>query len=328
MTNAPEIAPKNNGQHIVFVAYNDVQPLDLFGPYQVFALANREGVSPPYNLTVVSQAGDAVRTDSGPNIAVNCGFNDVKSADTLIIPGGRGVAAATTSTGFVNGIRRIANKSARVCSVCTGAYVLAEAGYLEGRKATTHWRQIEDFRKQFPGIEVLENPIFVNDGHIWTSAGVTAGIDLALALVEQDHGHNISASIASDLVVYIRRPGNEPQSSAPMQVQNRDRISNDFGKLCMACMSEPQQNWSIEKMASVSGYSTRTFQRKFRDAFDVTPAVWLEQIRVRQAKTMLLTSNAKQQDIAILCGFRSAEQMRVAFHRQFGAPPSSLREKF
>jgi len=310
---------------IVFVIYDGFQPLDLFGPYQVFAMANRGELEPIYSLKIASQTGLPVMTDTGLELSVNGAIEDFSDIDTIIVVGGIGVHSACDSKVFVADVKQLAEVARRTCSVCTGAFLLAQAGCLDGRQATTHWKEIPRFQSQFGTVEVLPDPIYVQDGSTWTSAGVTAGIDLALALLEADQGSAVSSMVASHLVVYLRRPGNEPQASALMKIQSSEYVDSGYEGLATTCLNRLSESWTVERMAEECGQTVRTFYRKFHSAFDMTPAVWIENMRVRQASTMLKTSETNQQDIAILCGFTSEEQMRVAFHRRIGKTPGNVR---
>ncbi|MBR0896777.1 GlxA family transcriptional regulator [Bradyrhizobium tropiciagri] len=317
------IAPKR----VVFLAYEGHQPLDLVGPLQVFALANREGAAPGYEIIVAAMQRGRVDASAGPSLVVDHGLEALGSADTLVIPGGPGVEAAARERQLVQALRRTAGSIRRVCTVCTGSFLLAETGLLSGKRATTHWRSCADLAAKYPDIEVLSDPIFVHDGGFWTSAGVTAGIDMALALVEDDCGQAMAARVARDLVVYLRRPGGQAQFSEPLALQQRSN-QGDYGKLIELVESTLNRSWSIDELAKTAGQSPRTFQRRFTEAVGRSPAVAIETLRISRARLMLETTRAPLTVVASRCGFGSQEQMRRAFHRQLGVTPGWIREHF
>ncbi|MGY4238338.1 transcriptional regulator GlxA family with amidase domain [Bradyrhizobium sp. USDA 4449] len=326
MTNSPLNAPQRT-KRVVFLAYHDHQPLDLVGPLQVFALANREQASMAYDIMVAAEQAGPVRGASGPTLLVENGLDVLDGADTVLVPGGPGVTAASLNTTLINAIRRNIRTVRRLCSVCTGAFLLAEAGALDGRKATTHWQSCSELSRRYPDIEVHNSPIFVHDRGVWTSAGVTAGIDMALALVELDYGYDLAARISKNMVVYLRRPGGQAQFSEPLILQSHAQ-SGGYSPLIEAISSSLRKNWSIENLASAAGQSPRTFQRRFSAAMGRPAKAVVESIRVSRAKLLMETTKTRPSAIAYRCGFGSEEQMRRAFHRQLGLAPSSFRSFF
>ncbi|WP_050419069.1 GlxA family transcriptional regulator [Bradyrhizobium tropiciagri] len=326
MTKKPPFAPTGL-KRVVFLVYPDHQPLDLVGPLQAFALANREGATPGYELIIAAGSRGRLEASVGPTLLIEHGLEALQNADTLIIPGGPGVQAALRDTNLVNAVRQAARSTRRVCTVCTGAFLLAESGALSGKKATTHWRNCADLASRFPDIDVLNDPIFVRDGAIWTSAGVTAGIDMALALVEEDYGQTIAARVARNLVVYLRRPGGQAQFSEPLALQQQSG-PGDYGRLMELVEASLNRTWSIGELARTVGQSPRTFQRRFTEAFGHAPASAIERLRVSRARLMLETTMATPATVAARCGFRSQERMRRAFHRQLGVTPGWIREHF
>jgi len=317
------IAPRR----VVFLAYADHQPLDLVGPLQVFALANREGAAPGYEIVIAATQRGRVEASAGPSLMVDHGLEVLDGADTLIVPGGPGVKAAAREARLLKALRRAAGSIRRICTVCTGAFLLAETGLLTGKKATTHWRSCNELAARYPRITVLSDPIFVRDGAIWTSAGVTAGIDMALALVEGDYGQALAARIARNLVVYLRRPGGQAQFSEPLALQQKSN-PGDYGRLIELVESSLNRSWTIDELAKTSGQSSRTFQRRFTEAIGQSPAAAVELLRVSRARLMLETTNAPPAVVASRCGFGTQEQMRRAFHRRLGVTPGWVREHF
>ena len=326
MTKSTHFAPKQP-QRTVFVAYGEHQPLDLVGSLQVFAVANREGAALGYEIVIAAEEPGRVDAAAGPSLVVEHGLEALAGADTVVIPGGPGIEAAVKRDHLVLALRRAAGSARRICAVCTGAFLLAAAGALAGRKATTHWRSCAELAARYPGIEVLNDPIFVRDGSVWTSAGVTAGIDMALALVEEDHGHDLAARVARDLVVYLRRPGGQAQFSEPLALQQQSRPGH-YGRLLDQVASSLRRAWTVADLAAASGQSPRTFQRQFTETVGQSPGAAIRALRVSRARLMLETTDGPQSVIASRCGFRSEEQMRRAFHRQFGVAPGSIRDAF
>jgi transcriptional regulator GlxA family with amidase domain len=325
-TKHPPFAPIAS-QRVVFLAYPDHQPLDLVGPLQVFAFANREGATPGYEIVIAAMQRGRVEASAGPSLIVDHGLEALDGADTLVVPGGPGVEAATRETHLVQALRRAAGSIRRVCTVCTGVFLLAETGLLTGKKATTHWGSCVDLAAKYPDIDVLNDPIFVRDGAIWTSAGVTAGIDMALALVEEDYGQALAARIARNLVVYLRRPAGQAQFSEPLSLQQRSN-PGDYGSLIELVESSLNRSWTIDELAKKSGQSPRTFQRRFTETVGQSPAAAIELLRVSRARLMLETTNTPPAVVSSRCGFGSQEQMRRAFHRQLGVTPGWIREHF
>lgn len=323
MSKSPPFVPHVE-RRVVAVAFDDHQPLDIVGPMQVFNLANREGIQPLYEVRVVAEVPGRVRVAAGPDIVVDDDLSLLQLADTVIVPGGPGVGSAAQSMALRRALNASRGRARRICSVCTGAFVLASAGLLAGRRATTHWEKCGELARLHRDVEVLTSPIYVNDGDVWTSAGVTAGIDMALALVEQDHGHVIAARIARKLVVYLRRPGGQPQSSEMLAMQ--ERAGNGlYLELMNRVASTLYRPWSIEELADAVGQTPRTFQRRFREAMGCSAFVAVQDLRLARARLLLETTDALTATISNKCGFASEEQMRRAFRRKFGAPPASFR---
>nr|WP_275691449.1 MULTISPECIES: DJ-1/PfpI family protein [Burkholderiaceae] len=317
----------NEPRLVTFVVYDEYQPLDIAGPMQVFALANREMSSPAYTLITVSEVPGRVRASAGPDIVVDADLKTLDQADTIVVPGGTGVERACASRTLTSSISGSQATARRLCSVCTGAFLLAAAGVLDDRRATTHWEKCDALRSRYPKIRVEESPIFVNDGNVWTSAGVTAGIDMALALVEEDHGYRVAASVAKKLVVYLRRPGGQAQFSETLVMQEKAGAA-EFSPLMAKVSAALHKTWSVEELASAAGQTSRTFQRRFRLAMGCSPFVAVQELRLSRARIMLETTTSGTAIIADRCGFASEEQMRRAFQRKFGLPPSAFRSFF
>ena len=315
------------------------QLLDIAGPAEILAqagyLRGREAGtddnrSPLYAVfcLIVPEPGSPA-TSAG--LALQSTVTETEALawtdlDTLIVVGSEGARRRCTETAIRTLTQRLAANAQRVVGVCTGAFILAEAACLRGRKVTTHWRWCDELRRRHPDLSVDPEPIYVRDGNVWTSAGITAGMDLTLALAEADHGHTLALAVARELVMFLRRPGGQKQFSTVLSAQTS--LSVRLADL-MAWMGENlHRPLSVETLAARAGLSPRQFARAFRAETGVTPARMLEQLRVETARRMLETDQAGVSDIAARCGFRADETMRRAFLRHLAVPPGNYRNMF
>jgi transcriptional regulator GlxA family with amidase domain len=313
-------------REIVILGFEGAQSLDVTGPLEVFATAERLSAG-RYATKIVSPDGEPFASGSGLRVAPDGALDGARgSIDTLVVAGGPGVSTARRDPTVVASIGAAAGRSRRVASVCTGAFLLAEAGLLEGRRAATHWSAVDRLVARHPGIEVDPDSIFVRDGDVWTSAGVTAGIDLALALVEEDHGRATALEIARWLVVFAKRPGGQAQFSAPLAAQLAERPPIRAAQ--ELARTQPASNLTVEALAGHAQMSVRGFARAFRREVGVTPAAYVEAVRVEQAVQMLQTTSAGAEQIAAACGFGTAETLRRAFKRRMGVTPGEYRDRF
>src|SRR5262245_46608947 len=306
---------------IVILVYDGAQPIDVAGPLQAFATANEEAGGKAYRLKVAAVRRGTLDLTGGLRVLVT---QPPSRADTLVVPGGPGVYAAKAAPSQIAAVRRLARHTRRVCSVCTGAFLLAEAGLLDNRQAVTHWRACARLAAEYPNIRVLSDPIWVRDDHIWTSAGVTAGIDLTLALIEADLGAPVALQVAKRLVVYMRRPGGQAQHSAPLALQSADA----FGPLIEWVRANLHKPLTVEQLADRSGMAPRSFHRHFVARTRLTPAKASERLRLDQARTLIETTNLSLVTIAARVGFGSEERLRRSFNRTLGVAPNQYRERF
>jgi transcriptional regulator GlxA family with amidase domain len=334
MPKTPRSPPKGiraaETQRVVEVlAYPSVQLLDVTGPLQVFASANehviQSGNPAPYLLRVVAKGDPSVTASAGLAIAADPLPRSGKAADTLIIAGGPGVEAASADPDLVEWVRQRAAKARRVASVCTGAFLLAASGALDGRRAATHWSVCKEFAARYPAVRVEADPIFVRDGSVWTSAGVTAGIDLALALVEQDLGRTVALAVARYLVVFLKRPGGQAQFSEALSLQSAE---DEFGALHDWINKHLADEISLPALADRAGMSERSFSRHYAEATGLTPARAVERLRVEAARRLLSESRLPVKRISQRCGFGSEETMRRSFLRVLSATPQDYRARF
>jgi transcriptional regulator GlxA family with amidase domain len=327
MPNNPQISP--NPRQIEFLAFPDVQILDVTGPLQVFASANRltreAGHPEPYALTVVSPTTEPVVSSAGLALLAQPLPPADQPLDTLVIAGGIGVDQARSNLDLLAWVQTRATVTRRVTSVCSGAFLLAATGLLDGRRATTHWSRCAELAAEFPAIRVEDDPIFINDGTIWTSAGVTAGIDMALALVEADLGRTLATAVARHLVVFAKRPGGQAQFSAGLALAGSDAT---FDELHDWMKRNLRGNLAVPALADRAGMSERSFLRHYRQVTGTTPARAVERVRVEAARQALGETGLPVKRIAQNCGFGSEETMRRSFMRILAVPPHAYRERF
>ena len=311
------------------LAFPAVQLLDVTGPLQVFASTNdivaQAGGARPYAVRVVASGGTSVTASAGLGLATQPLPPVEAPIDTLVVAGGQGVEAASADPALVGWVRARAGQARRTASVCTGAYLLAAAGVLDGRRAATHWSFCADLARRYPAIRVESDPIFVQDGPVWTSAGVTSGIDLTLALVEQDLGRAVALAVARYLVMFLKRPGGQAQFSAALSLQAAE---DRFGALNDWIGANLAKDLSLSALAAQAGMSERSFSRHYAEATGLTPARAVERLRIEEARRLLSETRLPVKRIAQRCGFGSEETMRRSFFRLLAASPQDYRERF
>lgn len=303
--------------------FEDFQLLDAAGPISVFEMPVRGMSPPPYRLTVYSTMGGPVRASSGVSLCSEK-LSDDLVLDTLVVSGGEGTRHAMRDMEFLNAIKDLSGRTRRTTSVCSGAILLAAAELLDGRRATTHWRRCPDMARHFPEVIVEADRIFVQDGKFWTSAGITAGIDLALALVEDDLGPDVARRAARELVVHHRRHGGQSQFSVMQDVK---LLSGRFDSLIDWIRTHLASDLKVEQIAEQAGMSPRNFARVFRSETGTTPARFVEKLRLESARQHVETTSISLHQIALDTGFGDAERMRTAFIRAYGQPPMVLRRQ-
>jgi transcriptional regulator GlxA family with amidase domain len=308
-------------RRVVIAAFPDCMSLDVVGPAEVFATAGA------YEVEVVAPEAEPIFFSNGMRVLPACAMRDVRGAiDTLVVAGGAGTRRAATDPDVVEWVRSAAKRSRRVTSVCSAAFVLAEAGLLDGRRATTHWQWCDTLARMYPAVDVERDSIFVVDGSTYTSAGVTAGMDLALALVEEDLGAEAAREVAQQLVVFLRRPGGQSQFSAQIATPAAER--EPLREVQSWIAANPGADLSVAALADRAAMSPRNFARAFRRETGLTPAAYVESVRVEQARIALEGSTAQVETIARHCGFGTVETMRRAFHRRLGIGPAAYRSRF
>lgn len=333
MPRSPRSQPRRSRPDAVRVvevlAYPAVQLLDVTGPLQVFASANEHvtagGGTAPYVLRMVAKGGEGVTASAGIGLSARPLPRMSVAVDTLMIAGGPGVEAAMADPVLMAWLRARTRTARRVASVCTGAFLLAASGVLDGRRAATHWSYCADLARRFPAVRVESDPIFVRDGSIWTSAGVTAGIDLALALVEQDLGRTVALAVARYLVMFLKRPGGQAQFSTALSLQTAE---DRFGALHDWIGRHLAGDLSLPALAVQAGMSERTFSRRYVEATGLTPVHAVERLRVEAARRLLSETRLPVKRISQRCGFGSEETMRRSFLRLLAATPQDYRARF
>lgn len=326
------MAKNNHGTYrIVVTAYEGVSLLDLSGPLEAFRVASSFGVKKgnriTYECKVVSAKGGRVRTADGIDIVTEPAAKIArKPIDTLIVPGAFDVEAVTKDRALVQWVRRMSPRCKRICSVCIGSFMLADAGILEGKRAATHWMHTARLASKHPKVKVEPDAIFVHDGRVWTSAGVTSGIDLALALIEQDAGRDVAIHVARILVVYLKRAGGQSQYSALLAAQADD--SDKFAELEKWIAENLTVDLRVETLAERAFMSPRNFARLYAEHRGRTPAKAVEAIRLDTARRRLEETKERIEKIAAECGFSGEEQMRAAFVRNLNISPRDYRKRF
>jgi transcriptional regulator GlxA family with amidase domain len=324
----PAVASIGQPRRVVILAFPGVQPLDVIGPAEVFAGADQLVGSNAYSVEVVAKDPEPIMTRSrGFGLVPKTTIARCRGPiDTLIVAGGFGVEKAQDDAELIRWIRSAARRSRRVASVCTGAFLLAGAGLLEGRRVTTHWSGTAELAAEHPELTVDPNPIFVRDGNIWTSAGVTSGMDLSLALVEEDLGREVAVEIARWLVVFLQRPGGQAQFSSHLSTQLAER--RPLRELQGWIADNLEADLRVEALAERAAMSPRNFARFFRRETGMTPAAYVEVLRVERARQLLEEVADPVEVIATHCGFGTPETMRRAFARRVGVAPAEYRARF
>jgi transcriptional regulator GlxA family with amidase domain len=311
---------------VLILAVDGAQSLDVMGPVEALETANAIADSLAYRVEVVTPRGRSVRLSNGLTLSAAPLPDPPPRHDTLLVAGGVGARAAVQGHDVVDWVAAASRRARRTASVCTGAYLLAEAGLLDGRRATTHWRYCGALARRHPQISMNPDAIYVRDGDLWTSAGVTAGIDLTLALIEEDLGRAIALAVAQELVVFLKRPGGQSQFSQALAAQ--EAIRPALRELQAWIAGNVDADLSVAALADRAHLSERSFARAFRRETGQTPAAYVEALRIERARVLLEDGAESLETVARATGFRSAEVLRRAFHRHLGVSPAAYRERF
>ena len=312
------------------IGYDRVQALDLIGPSDAFTIAVAEDemgkLRPCYEVIVIGLTGKPFRAESGVVFQPQTSLRNAPALDTLIIPGGRGARIGQSSELIARWIATRAKRIRRIASVCTGVYALARTGFLDGRRVTTHWRFANDLACRFPKLNVDHDALFLKDGPFYTSGGVTASVDLSLALIEEDYGPRVALSVARELVVFLKRSGGQKQYSEPLefQINSADRFSD----LASWMVEHVRSDLSLDALAKRVCLSPRHFARRFKGVFGGTPAAFVKNLRLDEARRRLTERTQTIENVATSVGFKSDDAFRHAFLRRFGVRPSIYRSRF
>ena len=312
------------------IGYDGVQALDIIGPSDAFTIAEIETDNgqrrPCYEVIIIGITNKPFRAESGVSFQPHTTLRNAPTLDTLIIPGGRGARIGKSGNLIAKWISSRAKRIRRIASVCTGVYALAPTGLLDGRRVTTHWRFANDVARRFPKLNVDHDALFLKDGPFYTAGGITASVDLALALIEEDYGPRVALAVARELVVFLKRSGGQKQYSEPLefQINSTDR----FADLASWMVEHMRGDLSLDALAKRVCLSPRHFVRRFKQAFGGTPAAFVENLRLDEARRRLSERTQTIENVASSVGFQSDDVFRRAFQRRFGVKPSSYRSRF
>lgn len=314
-----------------YLLFEGALGLDITGPLEVFytatkILERKQQFNKGYSSRFVGLGTPSVHLSSGLEICTDTELSTAQPTDFFIIPGGKEIRELLTDTNFVASVRKHALESKRIISVCEGAFLLAETGLADNHQVTTHWNSAEDLQKRYPRVKVVADAIYSKSKNLYTSAGVTAGIDLALAIVEEDFGMTIAMEVARNLVLYYRRPGNQTQFSSLLQTQFS--AGSRFAALLNWLMEHLQESINVARMAEIATMSERNFARLFKQETNCTPNKYLELLRIDRARELISNGTDSLDQITVMCGFGTEETMRKAFLRRFGVTPSQFKLHF
>ncbi len=317
-------------KHVVILGYDGIMGLDLVGPMEAFGSARlnspKAGAGACYRVTIAALEAKTFRSEFGLTITAEKSLSGIDEADTLLIPGGRGLRESNGHRKLTAWLQKNAGSIRRIASICTGIYGLAPSGLLNGRTVATHWRHTADLAKRYPALKVNSGSLYVRDGKFWTAAGVTAGIDLSLALIEEDFGSEVALSVARDLVVYMKRSGGQEQYSEPLQFQIQSR--SRFADLLPWILSHLEHDLSVETLAARVSLCPRQFSRRFTHEFGSSPASFVRRLRLDEARRRLSAPECTVEGVALSVGFSDGDNFRRAFERSFAIAPSVYRGRF
>jgi transcriptional regulator GlxA family with amidase domain len=317
-------------KHIVIVGYDDITSLDLSGPLEAFSSAviedSRGRKQPCYKVTIAALGAKTFQSESGLRMTGSCFLSSLRNIDTLIVPGGLGMRTSPSGPRLAGWISKRVGTIRRIASVCTGIYGVAVTGLLNGRRVTTHWKFADDLATRFPELKVDASGLYIRDGKFYTSAGITAGIDLSLALIEEDFGPQVALAVARELVVYVKRPGGQEQFSEPLKFQIAS--TSRFADLTAWMLGHLDGNLSVEALAERVNLCPRQFSRRFRVEFKSSPAAFVQRLRLDEARQRLSAPGCSVESVANSVGFGDPDSFRRAFVQRYGVAPHQYRSRF
>lgn len=313
-------------RHIGFIGFDGITALDMVGPLEAFDAANSANGSNFYKTLILSPAGKPFRSGASMVMNADASFGDAPPLDTIVVPGGAGLRKPEVTSTVVAFLKQRERRTRRIVSVCTGLYALAQAGFLNGRRATTHWQFAQAFSQKFPDVNIEPDAIYIRDGKFYTSAGVTAGIDLSLALISDDLGRSVALQVARELVVYLKRSGGQTQFSEPLKFQSK--AGSEFSDLAAWMLRNLNKDLSVQVLSERVKLGPRHFSRKFKQAFGQTPADYVEVLRLDEARRRLAQPGRSIKGIGESLGYSSGDAFRRAFERHFGIGPKTFQSQF
>ncbi len=319
----------NRVKRIGMLGFDGVAAIDMTGMLEAFHVANDTERGAPvsrYATQIVGLRGGPFVAESGVRFLPDITIDAAPEFDTIVVPGGSGLQQPQTNAKVAGWLRERVDGTRRMVSICTGLYGLAADGLMDGRRATTHWDHAVDAAQRFPRVTIEPDAIFVKDGPFYSSGGMTAGIDLALALIDEDHGASVALATARRMVVYMQRSGGQQQYSEPLRFETR--VGDRLADLVNEMAGHLDQDWTVDEMAERARLGVRHFTRRFRALFDESPAAYLERLRLDEARTRLASGTEGMDGIASAIGFRNSDAFRRAFERRFGVTPSTYRRRF
>jgi transcriptional regulator GlxA family with amidase domain len=333
LQNISQAAMSGRQHRILLVGFPPAQMLDISGPLDVFTIANElseaMGRRAPYDISLAGPTAGMLMTTSGVALQAAFSLFDMTlRPDTLLICGGRGARISSRDARLVNALATLCDRADRVCSICTGAFLLAATGALDGHRATTHWAHFDEFSVQFPRVEIDRDALFLSAGKCYTSAGITAGIDFCLSLVERDLGRALALLVARELVVFMKRPGGQSQFSTLLMHGATGEDKAPFDQLIRWMTEHLTDDLSVDALAGRVAMSPRNFARRFSSALHIAPGKYVQMLRLDAARRLLTDSTLSVTLIADRCGFQSAETMRIGFQRCLNTSPSDFRARF
>lgn len=313
-------------QKIYALAYPHCLMLDIAGPLQVFSSTNQILGEQAYDILIASENANPIETDAGVKLVSDCAFGEIEKGSTIILPGGPGVDRVLNDPDFLTSLQNITKDQDRLISVCSGSLLFAASGLLDGKQATSHWSRKEQVEQLFPNVKWSLDQIFTKQGNVYTSAGVSTGIDLCLSILEEDQGRKITLEVARELVIFMQRTGNQSQFSHPLMIQSQS--SPKVQELCNLILDDPSKPWRVRDMSAMVGMTERTLHRHFKTSLGQSPSQYVERIRLDHARQLFDAGEKSVKRIAKFSGFANEQSLRRAFISVFKITPVEYKKRF